>query len=75
MAERSRSRDRNRGQKKEKRRMDLFGVKNIEGREKAYWTKIGAAFENSDGSWNLLIDYIPTDPNISINMREPSEEN
>lgn len=55
--------------------MDLFGVKNIEGREKAYWTKIGAAFENSDGSWNLLIDYIPTDPNISINMREPNEEN
>jgi hypothetical protein len=27
--------------------------------KKGYWTRIGAAFENRDGSWNLRFDYLP----------------
>jgi hypothetical protein len=26
---------------------------------KTYWNRIGVAFENRDGSWNLLFDYVP----------------
>ena len=26
---------------------------------KTYWNRIGVAFENRDGSWNLLFDYLP----------------
>ena len=34
--------------------------------EKNYWTRIGVAFENADGSWNLRFDYLPTDPATTI---------
>jgi hypothetical protein len=27
--------------------------------KKAYWTRVGVAFENRDGSWNLRFDYLP----------------
>ncbi len=27
--------------------------------KKGYWTRIGVAFENRDGSWNLRFDYLP----------------
>jgi hypothetical protein len=29
------------------------------GDKKGYWTRIGVAFENRDGSWNLRFDYVP----------------
>ena len=31
--------------------------------EKHYWTRIGVAYENQDGSWNLRFDYLPADLN------------
>jgi hypothetical protein len=27
--------------------------------KKSYWTRVGVAFENKDGSWNLRFDYLP----------------
>jgi len=27
--------------------------------KKSWWTRIGVAFQNSDGSWNLRFDYVP----------------
>jgi hypothetical protein len=27
--------------------------------KKTWWTKIGVAFQNRDGSWNLRFDYLP----------------
>jgi hypothetical protein len=41
--------------------------------EKGFWTQIGRAFQNSDGSFNLLFDYIPTDKNTRIHVRERQE--
>ena len=38
--------------------------------EKGYWTRIGTAFENSDGSWNLLFDYYPANSEVKLHMRE-----
>jgi hypothetical protein len=39
--------------------------------KKTWWTKIGVAFENRDGSWNLRFDYLPTQlTNTTIQMRE-----
>ncbi len=29
--------------------------------KKTYWTKIGVAFQNKDGSMNLKFDFLPTD--------------
>lgn len=50
---------------------ELYGAIRREGSEKNFWTRIGTAFENKDGSWNLLFDYIPTSPDTTIQMREP----
>lgn len=47
----------------------LFGVVQREGMEKGFWTRIGTAFENQDGSWNLRFDYMPTDRSATIQMR------
>jgi hypothetical protein len=38
--------------------------------ETSYWTRIGVAFENRDGSWNLRFEYLPTDPRTTIQLRD-----
>lgn len=57
--------------KEPRNRMELWGIKKIEGR-RAFWTRIGTAFENHDGSWNLLFDYYPTGDS-TVQMRPPRE--
>jgi hypothetical protein len=47
----------------------IFGVVKREGMEKGFWTRIGTAFQNQDGSWNLRFDYLPTDPFATVQMR------
>jgi len=44
--------------------------------KKSYWTRIGVAFENKDGSYNLRFDYVPTDPQTTIQVRpfDPKED-
>jgi hypothetical protein len=43
---------------------------------KSFWTRIGVAFENRDGSWNLRFDYFPTSATTTVQLREfePREE-
>ena len=36
---------------------------------KGFWTRIGVAFENRDGSMNLRFDYWPTSPETTIQLR------
>ena len=45
--------------------------------KKAFWTRIGVAFENRDGSWNLRFDFVPTrmgETTIQLRDIEPKEE-
>lgn len=37
---------------------------------RSYWTKIGVAFENRDGSWSLELAAFPT--NGRLQMRDPA---
>jgi hypothetical protein len=37
---------------------------------RSFWTKIGVAFENKDGSWNLRFDYFPASSETTIQLRE-----
>ena len=53
----------------ERKRKELLGV--VKRGERSYWTRIGAAFENSDGSWNLVFDYFPSAATTTVQMREP----
>lgn len=44
----------------------VAAVERGEGDEKrSYWTRIGVAFENSDGSWNQIFDFFPTNPSTT----------
>ncbi|RJO66808.1 MAG: hypothetical protein C4523_11235 [Myxococcales bacterium] len=34
--------------------------------ERAFWTKIGAAFKNADGSFRVLLDALPVNGSLTI---------
>ena len=45
--------------------------------KKSYWTRIGVAFENRDGSFNLRFDYFPSrleHTTIQLRNFDPKEE-
>ena len=43
------------------------------GNGKSFWTEIGVGFFNKDGSLNLKLNLIATDPNTTIQVRDPRE--
>ena len=46
----------------------------VEGRgDKKYWPRIGAAFENRDGSWNIKLDALPINGVLHMRDAEPIE--
>jgi hypothetical protein len=52
--------------------MEILGVVNRGEGKKGYWTRIGTAFRNRDGSYNLRLNYVPADlANTTIQLREP----
>jgi hypothetical protein len=50
----------------------VAAVERGEGEEKkTFWTRIGVAFENRDGSYNLRLDFLPTRPETTtIQLRD-----
>jgi len=43
--------------------------------KKGYWTRIGVAFENRDGSHNLRFDYLPANiAETTIPLRDPNPQ-
>jgi hypothetical protein len=46
----------------------IVGAVNRKG--KTYWRRVGTAFQNSDESWNIKLDYFPTDPGTTLQMRD-----
>jgi len=62
----------------EQKIMQLVGAKEtvIAGETRTWWTKIGVAFENKDGSFTLRFDYVPTnlaDTTIQMRERKPKQ--
>ena len=45
----------------------------VERREKKFWSRIGAAFENQDGSVNVLLDALPLNGELQIRDAQPRE--
>jgi hypothetical protein len=48
---------------------EIFGV--VDRGENSFWTRIGVAFVNADSSLNLLFNFVPTDPQTTIQIRDP----
>ena len=59
--------------------LNVFTVEEYEaptGKSGTSWTKIGVAFPNKDGSWNLRFDYLPArlaDTTIQLRDIEPKD--
>lgn len=43
-----------------------------EGKKDAFWTKIGVAFENKDGSLNVVLNAFPVDGKLNIRDPKPA---
>ncbi|HLK40935.1 MAG TPA: hypothetical protein VKU41_29495 [Polyangiaceae bacterium] len=59
----------------ETKMMQIVGaVQRTVGEEKkSFWTRIGVAFQNTDGSWNLRFEYLPAHlAETTIQLRETS---
>jgi len=54
---------------------EIWSIKDFEvkGEKKSDWKKIGVAFENKDGSLNLMFNLFPTDPSMRIQVRDKRE--
>jgi len=46
-------------------RKDVFVIRDGKNGD-SFWTKVGAAFVNRDGSLNVLLDALPTDGKLHI---------
>lgn len=57
---------------KKKMKQLVAAIERGEGEEKkTYWTRIGVAFENRDGSWNLRLDFLPARPGeTTVQLRD-----
>ena len=58
---------------------EIYGIKEIEnkGAKKSYWTRIGIAHVNKDGSLNCYFDFFPArtdNGKITIQIREKTEK-
>jgi hypothetical protein len=57
----------------DKKMMQIVGAveRTVGDETKTFWTKIGVAFQNQDGSWNLLFEYLPARlAETTIQLRE-----
>ena len=52
------------------KRLAVYGINEHKG--KSYWTLIGSAWENQDGSLNVQLNYFPL--NGKVQIREPNEK-
>ena len=52
------------------RRLAVYAVPETKDGEKGFWTRIGSAFTNRDGSINVLLDALPLGTN-KLQVREP----
>jgi hypothetical protein len=48
---------------------EIFGV--TQRGDQSFWTRIGVAFVNADDSLNLVFNFLPTDPDTTIQIRDP----
>ncbi|MEA2626975.1 MAG: hypothetical protein QOD06_3020 [Candidatus Binatota bacterium] len=51
---------------------DVFAIieTRSEGRERTRWIRVGVAFDNKDGSLNVLLDAVPLAGRLQIRTRE-----
>jgi hypothetical protein len=51
-----------------------YSITKRENQDRAYWTRIGVAFVNSDGSLNVKLDCLPVSGELHIRDYVPNED-
>lgn len=46
----------------------------VERNNRSFWRRIGTAFVNRDGSWNVLLDAFPVNGTLHIRDSEPKDD-
>jgi hypothetical protein len=54
---------------------DVFTIVEKEGWDKSVWTRVGAAFENRDGSLTLFLDALPVNGKLHVRDRKAKQGN
>jgi hypothetical protein len=51
---------------------DVYAIyeSKTDGRERSRWVRVGVAFDNKDGSLNVLLDALPLSGRLQIRQRE-----
>ena len=53
----------------------VYHVRNRDGKDKGFWTRIGAAWQHSDGKgFNIQIESVPLDGRITLRVATESKE-
>jgi hypothetical protein len=64
-------------------RWDVFSIREVQGKtaaeDKSYWTRIGAAFRNRDGSINVVLSALPVggvdgQARVQLRIPDPKDE-
>ncbi len=53
---------------------EVFTIREGRPEQGSFWKRIGVAFENSDGSWNVVLDALPLDGKLHIRDPRPDED-
>lgn len=59
------------------KRYELFTIKETQGHngeKKNFWTKVGAGFENKDGSFSIILDALPIDGKLQMRLPKERDE-
>ena len=62
----------------DKKMMQIVGAvqRTVGDDKKSFWTRIGTAFQNKDGSWNLRFDYLParlSETTVQLREMDPKD--
>lgn len=52
---------------------DVYTIVEKEGWDKGIWIRVGTAFENRDGSQNIILDALPLNGRLQVRDRKPKE--
>lgn len=58
----------------QKERFAVYAVRDRGQDEKAWWTRIGTAFENNDGSLSVIFEALPVDGRCQIRKEQDRRE-
>ena len=54
------------------KRLAVYVITEKEGIDRTFWTKIGSAFKNRDGSFNVLLDALPVSGKLHVREIDPT---